>query len=65
MEVATDLRMSSMRLAPKYWDTTMEQPVDMPMARAMKSMVRGVQVPTEESAPGPTKLPTMMPSTVL
>ena len=43
----------------------MEAPVDMPMAMAMNSRVSGEQVPTEDRASSPTKLPTITPSTVL
>ena len=63
--VETARLMFSVCFAPNICDMIMEHPVDIPVATAMNSAVTGVLVPTDASAFSPTKLPTMMVSTIL
>ena len=52
-------------LAPKYWDTMMLAPAEIPMNRTSSIFTMGPQEPTAARALSPMYLPTTMESTVL
>ena len=52
-------------LAPKYWDTMMPAPAEMPMNSTRSILTMGPQEPTAARALSPMYLPTTMESTVL
>ena len=56
---------SLISLAPNNWETTTEQPVLEPVAKARKMMVMGVDNPTAASAFIPMYLPATTLSTML
>ncbi len=55
----------SLCLAPKYWDTIMPAPVDIPTNKTNSKLSTGEALPTAASALSPTYFPTTMESTVL
>ena len=65
MQQPMALESSSRFWAPKYWETMMLAPTEMPMNRTIIRFRIGPALPTAASALSPTKRPTMMLSTVL
>ena len=63
--VAYARRSRSSRFAPKYCAAMTPKPDEKPVATASSRFVSGAHVPTAPSAAEETKLPTMMPSTVV
>ena len=59
------LERSSRCMAPKYWDTMMLAPTEMPINRTSIRFRIGPALPTAARALSPTKRPTIMLSTVL
>ena len=64
--VVPTARLSASRsFAPKYWDTTIVAPVEMPMNSTIIRLSTGPARPTAPSAASPTYRPTTIASTVL
>ena len=55
----------AMSFAPKYWDTTMVNPMVIPIIKEISRKITGPDVPTAANAPFPMNLPTTMLSTTL
>ena len=56
---------ASLFLAPRYWDTIMLAPTEIPTNNTISRFKIGPALPTAASALSPTNLPTTILSTVL
>ena len=63
--VPIDRERESRWRAPKYWDTMIPVPTEMPMNSTSRRLSTGLALPTAASALSPMYLPTTMLSTVL
>ena len=64
MQLPTVMESCSRCFAPKYCETMMPAPVEMPMKSTSRRLMTGLLAPTAASAPSPTYCPTTMLSTV-
>ena len=55
----------SRSFAPKYWETIIPAPVEIPTKKTSSRFMMGPALPTAASALSPTYFPTTMESTVL